>query len=78
LISNPIQLLKILSLNLNHIKMLEAMGLKIVVWSPLDWHHLATKYEDLLGGSEVISGAHTDRHTHRETDRHTGDLISLL
>jgi hypothetical protein len=39
--------------------------------STLEWHYLRTKsHADLPGGSEVISGGHTDR----ETD----DLISLL
>jgi hypothetical protein len=37
---------------------------------------ITTFHENLPGGSEVISGGHTERQ--RDTDRETGDLISLL
>jgi hypothetical protein len=41
----------------------------------LEWHYLYnTFHENLPSGSKVISGGHTDR----QTDRQTGDLISLL
>jgi hypothetical protein len=35
-------------------------------------------HKNLLSGSEVINGGHTNRKTHRQTDGQTGDLISLL
>jgi hypothetical protein len=55
--------------------MIEAMGLKLLQRGPLEWHYLHTKFhENLQSGSEVVSGGHTDR----QTDRQTGDLISVL
>jgi hypothetical protein len=50
-------------LNLNHLKMVEAMGCKIMHQGPLEWHHLPTTFhENLPVGSKVISGdKHTDR-----------------
>jgi hypothetical protein len=51
--------------------MIEAMGVKLLHPGPLEWHYLRTKFHEiLLSGSKVISGGHTDRHI--------GDLISLL
>jgi hypothetical protein len=42
---------------------------------PLAWHYLRTKFhENVTSGSEVINGGHADR----QTDRQTGDVISLL
>jgi hypothetical protein len=47
------------------------MRLKILHRGPLEYHYLRTKYhEDLPSGSKVISGG--------QTDRQTGDVISLL
>jgi hypothetical protein len=58
-------------LNLNNFKTIEAMGLKIMHRGPLKWHYLLTIFhENLPSGSKVISGG--------QTDRETGDLISLL
>jgi hypothetical protein len=51
------------------------MGLKIIATGPLQWHYLRAKFhENILSDSEDIGGGHTDR----QTDRQTGDLISLL
>jgi hypothetical protein len=53
-------------LNLNNLKMVEAMGCKIMHQGPLP-----TKFhENLPVGSKVISGG--------QTDRQTGDLIRLI
>jgi hypothetical protein len=53
-------------LNLNHFKMVQAMGLKLLHRGPLQWHRLPTKFnEKLPSGSNAITG-----------DRQTGDLIS--
>jgi hypothetical protein len=57
--------------NLNHFKMVEDVGLKLLHRGSLEWHCLPTKYhENLPSGSKVSSGTHT--HTQ------TGHLISLL
>jgi hypothetical protein len=49
-------------LNLNNFKMIEAMGLKIIAWGPVEWHYLPTKFhENLSKCSKVISKGHTDR-----------------
>jgi hypothetical protein len=59
------------NLNLNNLKMIEALGLKKMHPGPLQWHYLHTKiYEDLPSGSRFINGWHTDRQTDRQTDRH--------
>jgi hypothetical protein len=61
--------------------MIEDMGLKIIASRSLEWHYLCTKFhENLPCSSEVISGGHTDRHTHtdRQTDKQTDYLRSLL
>jgi hypothetical protein len=51
--------------------MIEAMGVNLLHPDPLEWHYFRTKFHEiLLSGSKVISGGHTDRHI--------GDLISLL
>jgi hypothetical protein len=61
--------------------MVEAMGLRIITLrSPL-MSSLTTKFhENLPMDSKVIRGTHrqTERHTHIQTDRQTGDLINLL
>jgi hypothetical protein len=44
-------------MNLNHFKMIEAMGLKLLHRGPIEWHYLRTKFhENLPSGSEFISG----------------------
>jgi hypothetical protein len=59
------------TLNLNHFKMVKAMGLKISALRSPSRHYLHTKFhENLPSSSKVISVGHTDRQT--------GDLISLL
>jgi hypothetical protein len=62
------------TLNLNHFKMVEAMGLNITAslhQGPLECYHLPTKcHETIPRGSKVISGGHTDIQT--------GDLRGLL
>jgi hypothetical protein len=35
-------------MNLNNFKMTEAMGLKIITLSTLEWHHLLTKFHENL------------------------------
>jgi hypothetical protein len=53
-------------------KMIEAMGLKIIESGHLEWHYLRTKFhENILSGSEVIGGEHTDRQPHRQTATQT-------
>jgi hypothetical protein len=53
--------------------MIEVLDYKLLHWGPLEWHYLHTKFhENLSSRSEVISGGH------RQTDRQTGDLISIL
>jgi hypothetical protein len=53
------------TLNLNNFKMIEGMGLKILLRGPLEWLHLPTDYhEDLPSISKVISWG-----THRQTDK---------
>jgi hypothetical protein len=74
------------NLNLNHFKVVEAMGLEVAHEGPLQWHHLLAKFHpSLSAGSKIISRdtdrqthTHTHTHTHTYTDRQTGDLISLL
>jgi hypothetical protein len=45
------------TLNLNHFKMVEAMGSKLQHLSSLQWHHQLTKFhENLPIDSEVICG----------------------
>jgi hypothetical protein len=49
-------------------KLVEDMGLKLLHRGPLEWHYVRTKFhENLPRGSKVISGGHTDTHTHTET-----------
>jgi hypothetical protein len=58
-------------LNLNNFKVIEAIGLKLLLRGSLEWYYLRTKfYENLPSYSEVISWVHIERQT--------GDLISLL
>jgi hypothetical protein len=48
---------------------------KLLHRGPLEWLYLCIKFNDnTRRGSEIISGRHTDR----QTDRQTGDLIRLL
>jgi hypothetical protein len=58
--NNPKPLLSkahLTNLNLNHFKMTEATGLKLLHRGPLEWQYLRTKFdENLHGGSKVISG----------------------
>jgi hypothetical protein len=35
-------------MNLNNFKMTEAMGLKVITLSTLEWHHLLTKFHENL------------------------------
>jgi hypothetical protein len=49
--------------NFNKFKVIEAMGLKLLHRGPLEWHYFLNKFHDnLLSGSEIISGRH------RQTD----------
>jgi hypothetical protein len=57
------------NLNLNNFKIMEAMGLKLLLRCPLEGHYLRTKFnENLPRGSEEFSREHTDRQTDRQTD----------
>jgi hypothetical protein len=48
------------TLNLNNFKMIEAMGLKICLRGPPEWHYFRTKFHEILpSGSKVISGGQT-------------------
>jgi hypothetical protein len=61
---------QVTNLNLNHCKMVEDMGLKLLHRGPLEWHHLPTKYhESLPSGSKVVNEgrARTRTHTHTHT-----------
>jgi hypothetical protein len=58
----------LITLNLNNFKMTEAIRSKLLHRGPLEWHYLRTKFhENLQNGSKVISGGHTDTHTHTQT-----------
>jgi hypothetical protein len=41
-------------LNLNHFKEVEAMGLELSHQSPLEWHHLLTKFHETLTISSKV------------------------
>jgi hypothetical protein len=59
------------SLNVHHFGMVEGTVLKSMGWGHLQWHDLPTEFhKNLPIGSKVIRGD-------RQTDRQTGDLISL-
>jgi hypothetical protein len=59
-------------LRLNHFKIVEDIGLKLLHQGHLEWQHLPTKFhENPPIGSKVISGG-----GHTQTDRQAGDLIS--
>jgi hypothetical protein len=50
------------TLNLINFEMIEAMGLKLLLQGPLEWHYLlAIFHQNLPSGSNVINGGHTDR-----------------
>jgi hypothetical protein len=54
--------IQLTNLNLNHYKMVDAMGLKLLHQGPLEWHHLPTKFhENLPISSKVISWGQRDR-----------------
>jgi hypothetical protein len=60
----------LISLNVRHFGMAEAMRLKVWYSGHLQWNQLPTKFHESPSiGSKVISGRHTDRQA--------GDLISL-
>jgi hypothetical protein len=47
-------------LNINKFKVIEAMGLKLLHQGPFEYRYILTKFhENLLSGSEVISGRQT-------------------
>jgi hypothetical protein len=66
------------TLNLNHFKMVEDKGLKIITsrspWMALPPYQISWKCTKRL--DSYWWG--TDRHIHRQTDRQNGDLIRLL
>jgi hypothetical protein len=54
------------TLNLINFEMIEAMGLKLLLQGPLEWHYLFAKFhENLPSGSNVINGGHTNIDTER-------------
>jgi hypothetical protein len=56
---------------------LKVWNLKIIGFGPLQWHKPPHKYlEDLPRGSKFIWGG--GGQTDTQTDKQTGDLISLL
>jgi hypothetical protein len=57
------------NLNLNNIKMFEAMKLEIIASISPECHYIRTKISwNLPSALEVITGGHTDRHTQRQTN----------
>jgi PIN domain nuclease of toxin-antitoxin system len=57
------------SLNLNNLKMIEAIGLKLLHRGPIERHYFRTKFhENLISGSEILTGGYTDRQTYKQTD----------
>jgi hypothetical protein len=52
------------TLNLNNLKIIEAMGIKLLYQGSLEWNYLDIKFnENLLSGSEVIVGGGGGAHT---------------
>jgi hypothetical protein len=62
---------------LNHFKMVEAMGLKLSHLGPLQWHRQPTNFLKIQSSKVVRWGTQTHRQTHTQTDRLT-DLIRIL
>jgi hypothetical protein len=53
--------------------MIEAMGLKLLIGDPLEWHYVRTRFHGFLpSDSQINSGGQASR------ERQTGDLIGLL
>jgi hypothetical protein len=51
-------------LNLNNIKNIEAMGLKLLHRGPLEWHHLpTTKFHEIYQAVQNLLVGDTDRDT---------------
>jgi hypothetical protein len=67
--NNPNPLLSkahLTKLNVSNLKMIEAMGLKLLHRGLLEYHYLPTKFhENLPSGSKVITGRQTPFWSHR-------------
>jgi hypothetical protein len=52
------------NLNLNHFEKIESMGFKIIASSPLEWHHLTTKFHKNL---PIVSNVDRGRKRHADS-----------
>jgi hypothetical protein len=70
--------LQLTTLSLNHFKMVEDMGLKLLQHGHLEWQHLYTKFHEHppIGSKVIIGDTQTD--THKHIDRQASDFISPL
>jgi hypothetical protein len=69
--------LQLTSLNLNHFKMVEDIGLKLLHRGPLEWHYLPIKYNEIYQAIQklLVGGGGGHRPTHTHTHTHTHRLV---